>query len=197
MATGAPAAEASTVARRNPVSQSAIRLYAVPVVLFTLGLFFQLVVLPSSFTTSHYEGERVKKKYAGLDIPMAANFIKIRYAFELLTNPLLKRDYDIFGVDEQLHIIETVKKQYDGKQFAQVPIPLLNVSFSDSMEKAEGKLTSEDFFSSVGKNETWLTQQEATAVQTFLKPGKEFVSTLKICDQQYFLQNQFNEGPLL
>ena len=27
---------------------------------------------------------------------------QIRYAYELLTNPLLKRDYEIFGIDEQL-----------------------------------------------------------------------------------------------
>lgn len=64
MTPGAPAAEASTVARRSPVSQSPIRLYALPVVLFTLGLFFQLVVLPSSFTASHYEGERMRRTNA-------------------------------------------------------------------------------------------------------------------------------------
>lgn len=28
----------------------------------------------------------------------------------------------------------------------------------DSVEKAEGKLTAEDFFSRIGKNETWLIQ---------------------------------------
>lgn len=28
--------------------------------------------------------------------------LQIRYAYELLTNPLWKRDYDIFGIDEQL-----------------------------------------------------------------------------------------------
>lgn len=26
---------------------------------------------------------------------------QIQYAYELLTNPLWKRDYDIFGIDEQ------------------------------------------------------------------------------------------------
>lgn len=26
--------------------------------------------------------------------------LQIRYAYELLTNPLWKRDYDLFGIDE-------------------------------------------------------------------------------------------------
>lgn len=28
--------------------------------------------------------------------------LQVRYAFELLTNPIWKRDYDLFGIDEQL-----------------------------------------------------------------------------------------------
>lgn len=31
-----------------------------------------------------------------------SEILQIRYAYELLTNPLWKRDYDLFGIDEQL-----------------------------------------------------------------------------------------------
>jgi len=41
--------------------------------------------------------------YYGFVYAFALNHaLQIRYAYELLTNPLWKRDYDIFGIDEQL-----------------------------------------------------------------------------------------------
>ncbi|KAG6473920.1 hypothetical protein ZIOFF_067840 [Zingiber officinale] len=39
-------------------------------------------------------------RFAELDLPITNKLIKIRYAFELLTNALWKRDYDLFGIDE-------------------------------------------------------------------------------------------------
>ncbi|CAJ1975312.1 unnamed protein product [Sphenostylis stenocarpa] len=51
--------------------------------------------------------------------------LKIRYAYELLTNPLWKRDYDILGIDEQLHIVESASKRYAGKHISELNFPLL------------------------------------------------------------------------
>ncbi|GAB2225852.1 hypothetical protein Droror1_Dr00021621 [Drosera rotundifolia] len=66
-----------------------------------------------------------------------------RYAFELLSNPLWKRDYDLFGVnehigiyywkrdydlfgvDEHIDVLEKIKQQYAGKTFTSVKLPLL------------------------------------------------------------------------
>ncbi|MQL99725.1 hypothetical protein Taro_032448, partial [Colocasia esculenta] len=174
---GTPAAEASNASTSSsPPARTPILRYALPAVLFALGLCFQLIVLPSAFPLSHYDVlgvsqfasvEEVASAYeklssrwnSGLDIPTATNFIKIRYAFELLTNPFWKRDYDTFGIEEQLHYIEKLKVQYDGQNFSEVHLPLLDVS-SGSLERTEGMLTTEDFTSNVGKTEIWLIQDE-------------------------------------
>lgn len=40
--------------------------------------------------------------YYGFLYLISFESLQIRYAYELLTNPLWKRDYDLFGIDEQL-----------------------------------------------------------------------------------------------
>lgn len=40
--------------------------------------------------------------YYGFLYLISSESFQIRYAYELLTNPLWKRDYDLFGIDEQL-----------------------------------------------------------------------------------------------
>jgi hypothetical protein len=40
--------------------------------------------------------------YYGFLYLICSESLQIRYAYELLTNPLWKRDYDLFGIDEQL-----------------------------------------------------------------------------------------------
>ncbi|GAB2213098.1 hypothetical protein Drorol1_Dr00021116 [Drosera rotundifolia] len=120
----------------------ALKVYWIPLTLFALSMFFQLFVLPSSFPPSHYDVlgirmdssiEQVKEAYekllskwnSGTDLPATADFIKSRYAFELLSNPLWKRDYDLFGVDEHIDVLEKIKQQYAGKTFTSVKLPLL------------------------------------------------------------------------
>ncbi|KAA3456948.1 dnaJ-like protein subfamily C member 16 [Gossypium australe] len=99
-------------------SATKIKAYAVPAVLFSLSMLYQLVLLPRAFPPSHYDVlglktycsmEEVKEAYenleskwnSGLEIPTTTEFIKIRYAYELLTNPIWKRNYDVFGINEQ------------------------------------------------------------------------------------------------
>ncbi|KAH0451753.1 hypothetical protein IEQ34_019052 [Dendrobium chrysotoxum] len=52
-----------------------VKRYSVPLVLFALGLFFQLVVLPSSYPTSHYDVLRVKRLAPVEEIEEAYNKI--------------------------------------------------------------------------------------------------------------------------
>ncbi|KAL0432948.1 UNVERIFIED_CONTAM: hypothetical protein Slati_2629100, partial [Sesamum latifolium] len=45
--------------------------------------------------------EKITSKWnSSVEVPPTVDFIKVRYAFELLTDQLLKRDYDIFNIDE-------------------------------------------------------------------------------------------------
>jgi len=96
-----------------------VRRYWLPILLFTAGFLFQLLVLPRHFPRTHYDvlgierfapAERVVEAYERLSKEWltetnhqpTVDIIKIRYAYELLTNPILKRDYDLFGLDEHM-----------------------------------------------------------------------------------------------
>ncbi|CAN1296522.1 DnaJ homolog subfamily C member 10 [Linum perenne] len=129
---------------------SRIKAYSVPLLLFSLSLFYQLAVLPNSFPPSHYDVlgikrfssvEEVKDAYeklssnwkSGEEVPTTVDFLKVQYAFELLKNPTWKRDYDLFGIDEQLDLLETAKVQYAESGFSDVDLPLLDDTFSGDL----------------------------------------------------------------
>ncbi|CAL5444889.1 unnamed protein product [Camellia sinensis] len=103
------------MAKSSPVS--VLKAYWFPLILFASSMFYQLLILPRSYPPSHYDVlgikryssmEQVTEAYekfsskwnSGTEVPPITEFIKIRYAFELLTNPLWKRNYNIFGIDE-------------------------------------------------------------------------------------------------
>ncbi|CAL5441662.1 unnamed protein product [Camellia sinensis] len=108
------------MAKSSPVS--VLKAYWFPLILFASTMFYQLLILPRSYPPSHYDVlgimrysfmEQVTEAYekfsskwnSGTEVPPITEFIKvweIRYAFELLTNPLWKRNYDIFGIDEHI-----------------------------------------------------------------------------------------------
>lgn len=152
-----------------------VKRYFVPLMLFALGLFFQLVVLPSSYPTSHYDVLRVKRFapmeeieeaynklssrwFSNLDVPTVPEFLKIRYAYELLTNPLWKRDYDLFAIDEHLSVINTAIRRYAGEDYSKINLPLLDAAPSDSMDQDFNILTPEEFKSIVGGSKAVLIQ---------------------------------------
>ncbi|KAF8399510.1 hypothetical protein HHK36_015377 [Tetracentron sinense] len=154
---------------------SFLKTYSVPLFLLSLAIFFQLFVIPSSFPPSHYDVIGIKryssieevteayeklssKWYSGMEVPATIDFVKIRYAFELLTNPLWKRDYDIFGIDEQFHVIENLKGQYVGESFSEIDLPLLNASYSDPAGPVFNVITTEDFQSIIGSTKAFLVQ---------------------------------------
>ncbi|KAJ8772994.1 hypothetical protein K2173_028171 [Erythroxylum novogranatense] len=145
---------------------SAVKAYALPLILFSLFLFYQLAVLPRFFPPSHYDVlgikrygsvEEVKEAYeklssnwnSGVNVPSTIDFIKvlqIRYAYELLTNPLWKRDYDIFSIDEQHDVIEKIAAQYAGEEdFSRINLPFLDASASDHGDYASNVITSQNF----------------------------------------------------
>ncbi|XP_013749388.1 dnaJ homolog subfamily C member 16-like isoform X2 [Brassica napus] len=149
---------------------SVLRAYAAPIFIFVLAMFFQLFLLPRSFPTSHYDVLGVKTYGSVDDVREAyeaiaskwnsdsgdarpADFIKIQYAYELLTNPVWKRDYDLYAIDESLHITEELEKQYAMEDFAKIKTPLLEAVSYGFMA-----ITSQDFASKFQDSKPWLIQ---------------------------------------
>ncbi|CAN6219625.1 unnamed protein product [Urochloa humidicola] len=139
-----------------------VRRYWLPILLFTAGFLFQLLVLPRHFPPTHYDVlgierfasvERVVEAYERLSKEWLSetnhqptvDIIKIRYAYELLTNPILKRDYDLFGLDEHMDVLERVKEQYQKEHFLKIDLPLLKDSVVSLTDDAFNLLTHESF----------------------------------------------------
>ncbi|KAH9721932.1 J domain-containing protein [Citrus sinensis] len=174
----------SLILMAGPTMISKVKAYWAPLILFGLGLFYQLVVLPRSFPTSHYDAlgikpyssvEQVKEAYekfsskwnSGEEIPSTADFLKIQYAYELLTDPLWKRNYDIYGIDEQLHILEKVREQYGEESYSRIDLPLLDAT--DRSVHAFNVVTSEDFPSIFHDSKPWLIQNPDDPVSALLE----------------------------
>jgi len=79
------------------------------------------------------------------------DIIKIRYAYELLTNPVLKRDYDLFGLDEHKDVLERVKEKYRTEHFLKIDLPLLKDSVVSLIDDAFNVLTHESFMSAINE----------------------------------------------
>ncbi|KAL5544526.1 hypothetical protein UlMin_008310 [Ulmus minor] len=171
--TKSPSAEMPAPARSS--AASIIRAYSVPLVLFVGAMFYQLVVIPNSFPPSHYDVlglkryssiEEVKTAYEKLSsqwhsdaqVPATVDFLKIRYAFELLTNPSWKTNYDAFGIQEQLDVLEKAKEHFAGQQFSKVDLPLLDSPNPDARDDSLNFISSKDFQSMFQDNKPWLIQ---------------------------------------
>ncbi|KEH33294.1 putative protein-disulfide reductase [Medicago truncatula] len=158
-----------------PSMPSIIKAYALPLLLFSAAMFYQLFLIPNAFPPSHYDVLRikmyssideVKEAYVNLEskwnsdveVSDVCEFLKIRYAYELLTNPLWKRDYDLFGIDEQLHIIESANKRYAGKSISELEFPLLHTPSSESIDHSTKVITASDFKSIFPDSKPWLIQ---------------------------------------
>lgn len=86
------------------------------------------------------------------------DIIKIRYAYELLTNPVWKRDYDLFGLDHHTDIFERVKEQYQKEHFLKIDLPLLKDSLSHSTGHAFNVLTRDSLMSAIAEDYPLLIQ---------------------------------------
>ncbi|PUZ73070.1 hypothetical protein GQ55_2G445400 [Panicum hallii var. hallii] len=145
-----------------------VRRYWLPILLFTAGFLFQLLVLPRHFPPTHYDVlgierfapvERVVEAYERLSKEWLSetnhqptvDIIKIRYAYELLKNPILKRDYDQFGLDEHMDVLERVKEQYQKEHFLKIDLPLLKDSVVSLTDDAFNVLTHESFMSAIAE----------------------------------------------
>ncbi|PSS07931.1 DnaJ subfamily C member 10 like [Actinidia chinensis var. chinensis] len=148
----------------NSSLASALKAYWFPLILFASSVFYQLIILPRSYPPSHYDVLGIKRQSSieevteayeklsskwnsGIEVPPTIDFIKIRYAFELLTNSLWKRNYDIFGIDEHIHVFEKVKEQYAGASFTEIGLPLLEAASFDPGDHAFNTVTSGNFLS--------------------------------------------------
>ncbi|MBA0552340.1 hypothetical protein Golob_023161 [Gossypium lobatum] len=84
--------------------------------------------------------------------------LQIRYAYELLTNPIWKRNYDVFGINEQDHVLEKLSQQYAGEKFSNIALPLLRTVASDTGDYAFNVITSKEFQSMFQDSKPWLLQ---------------------------------------
>ncbi|XP_070027590.1 uncharacterized protein [Nicotiana sylvestris] len=154
---------------------SMLKAYSIPFILFCASLFYQLVVIPRAFPRSHYDAlgikaqssiEEVNQAYEklsskwnlGVEVPSTIDFIKARYAFELLTNQIWKRDYDLFGIDEQFHVIEKAKEQYVRRSISAISFPLLETISFDPEDHAFDVINSENFQSKLETDKALLIQ---------------------------------------
>ncbi|KAK9684538.1 hypothetical protein RND81_10G216600 [Saponaria officinalis] len=163
--------------KQHPQSQiaSIIKAYCIPATLFLLFLIFQVVLIPKSFPPSHYDVlglrwqssvEEVEEAYesfvskwnSGAKLPMTNDFIKIRYAYELLTNPLWKRDFDLFGVDEHQHVLKNLMQLNSGKDYSSLKLPLLDTGSIDSHDIDFNTISFEDLQSVIGNKRPWLVK---------------------------------------
>ncbi|CAN4088443.1 unnamed protein product [Withania somnifera] len=154
---------------------SMVKAYFIPFILFSASLVYQLIIIPRAFPPSHYEALRIKahssieevneayeklssKWNSGVEVPSTIDFIKAQYAFELLTNQIWKRDYDIFSIDEQFPVIEKAKEQYVGRSISEITFPLLETISFDPQDDAVDVINSENFLSKLETDKTLLIQ---------------------------------------
>ncbi|XP_059303624.1 uncharacterized protein LOC132055693 [Lycium ferocissimum] len=152
-----------------------LKAYFIPFILFSASVFYQLIVIPRAFPRSHYDSlgirahssiedvsqayEKLSSKWnSGAEVPSTVDFIKARYAFELLTNQIWKRDYDLFSIDEQFDAIEKAKEQYVGRSISEISLPLLETISFDPEDHAFDVINSENFLSKIGTDKALLIQ---------------------------------------
>ncbi|CAL5444912.1 unnamed protein product [Camellia sinensis] len=160
------------MAKSSPVS--ALKAYWFPLILFAPSMFYQLLILPRSYPPSHYDVlgikryssmEQVTEAYekfsskwnSGTEVPPITEFIKIRYAFELLTNPLWKRNYNIFGIDEHIFLIVS-RSDMLGQFFSEIDLPLLESTSFDPGDHDFEVITSGNFLSKFENSKALLIQ---------------------------------------
>ncbi|CAK7344469.1 unnamed protein product [Dovyalis caffra] len=98
-------------------------------------------------------------QYTASDLILIINKMEsvlIQYAYELLMNPLRKRDYDLFGIDEQAHIIDKINLQYAGETFSGIDLPLLDATTFDLGDHTFNEITSQDFATMFDGPKPWL-----------------------------------------
>ncbi|XP_014496322.1 uncharacterized protein LOC106757965 isoform X2 [Vigna radiata var. radiata] len=177
---------------------STVRAYALPIVLFAGAMYYQLFVIPNAFPRSHYDVlqiesyssvDKVQDAYEKLESKMNSaeeafdihEFLKIRYAYELLTNPLWKRDYDIFGIDEQLHIVESASKHYAGKHISELDFPLLQAQ-SGSVDHSSKVITASDFQYIFPDVKPWLMQLYSSGSENCAQFSKSWNKIASLLD---------------
>ncbi|KAL0282004.1 UNVERIFIED_CONTAM: hypothetical protein Sangu_2977500, partial [Sesamum angustifolium] len=95
---------------------------------------------------------------SSVEVPPAVDFIKVRYAFELLTDQFLKRDYDIFNIDEHFHILEKVEEHYSGKHISEIDLPLIKAASFDPADQDYRFINSQNFLSMLEDDKALLLQ---------------------------------------
>nr|GEV86646.1 DnaJ heat shock N-terminal domain-containing protein [Tanacetum cinerariifolium] len=158
----------------KPSPAAIIKAYWLPAILFSGAMFFQLVAIPRSFPPSHYDvlglkgyssteqvGETYHKLHSdwktGTKASSTLDMIKIQHAFEILSNPIWKRDYDIFGIDEHLDVLERVKEKYINAEFSDVSLPLLEAT-SFEPDPDSDVISSDNFVSKLQNSTALLVQ---------------------------------------
>ncbi|CAL5444879.1 unnamed protein product [Camellia sinensis] len=106
------------MAKSLPVS--ALKAYLFPLILFASSMFHQLLILPRSYPPSHYDVLGIKR-YSSME--------QVTEAYEKFSS---KWNYDIFGIDEHIHVLDSIKEPHAGTIFLRLTfhcwslLPLVN-----------------------------------------------------------------------
>ncbi|CAI9112103.1 OLC1v1012483C3 [Oldenlandia corymbosa var. corymbosa] len=173
-----PPRPAPAPAKANSSSPSifaVLKAYSVPLILFVAALFFQLVVTPRSFPPTHYNvlgvpnyasieevteayEKLVSQKVSTASVTPVEEMIKARYALELLTNEIWKRDYDNFEIDEQSHVINKIKDQYADAGFSGISGAVMEPNTFDPVVHSFGVINSDNYLSQFRSDKALLIQ---------------------------------------
>jgi Rieske Fe-S protein len=95
----------------------------------------------------------------------ALKLIEIEHAYEVLSNDLRRRDYDLFQIDELQSRIAEAKKQYANSPVESIPFPLWEPPPAGKpVESTTVELTKYNFAKLVlDSNDTWLVQAYSNA----------------------------------
>ncbi|KAL9155960.1 hypothetical protein ABFS82_09G041100 [Erythranthe guttata] len=187
----------------NPISASSVKstlkAYFVPLLLLAASIFFQLVVVPRNFPPSYYDVlgipkyssiEEVTRAYeritsewnSSVEVPPTVDLIKVQYAYELLTNQILKRDYDIYNIDEHLDVLENVKEHHSGKHLSEIDLPLIRDASFDPIDQDYEFINAGNFLSKFEDDKALLLQivsSGSNRCAQFSETWKRIVNLLK------------------
>ncbi|KAE8672528.1 FKBP-like peptidyl-prolyl cis-trans isomerase family protein isoform 1 [Hibiscus syriacus] len=120
--------------------------YAVPVVLFSLAMLYQLILLPRAFPPSRYDALGIK------------TYSSIEEVQEAYVNLESKWNSGLEVPSSYSHRIYQGCQQYAGEKFYNIELPLLNADAFDTGDYAFNVITSKEFQSMFQDSKPWLLQ---------------------------------------
>ncbi|KAI7985525.1 hypothetical protein LOK49_LG14G00646 [Camellia lanceoleosa] len=147
------------MAKSSPVS--VLKAYWFPLILFAASMFYQLLILPRSYPPSHYDVLGIKRYSSMEQVTEAYEKFSSKWNSGTEVPPItefIKRDYDIFGIDEHIHVLDSIKERHAGTIFSEIDLPLLESASFDPGDHDFEVITSGNFLSKFENSKALLIQ---------------------------------------